>query len=218
MKAFEVLEGPFRGIRADFDRTKETNYLYGIPIDPRVTNHLRKKQLREPADLELVHKKRPRTIRVGRELVRLCWFDLAGDRIVPEADIQDRRAVVLVQTAPGLGGELHLFGNTVVERLDGLGQVWRDPAPFPPVGVRTAFEFEEDYGVRSHLWCKRWLVIMQPGASFRIRRSGQLNGAPPELVVTWTGWWSPTALTKEGRRDVTQWGLKVHHPPPRRVA
>jgi hypothetical protein len=129
------------------------------------------------------------------------WLDVVPDaegnalRLIKEQNARDKRALVLVETPPGVGGSVKLFANTITEVYDEQkGRVTRTANPFPPPGVKLLAEKPAD-GV----FGPEFLIEMAPGSSFRIVRSGKLYDhtekrfAPPELVVVWNGRWDRRA-------------------------
>lgn len=128
-------------------------------------------------------------------------LDVAGDELIPEQDVRDRRALLLVETVPGGGGHISITANNVIETVDRTGWVTRVPGPFPPPGITVNASKPEAY---SHL------LTLLPGASFRIKRSGKLEGAPHTLVVQWQPSWQRDHLRGKIEEYTPQmWGMKV---------
>lgn len=116
--------------------------------------------------------------------VLLTNLDLAGEgeemRFTREIDRGDVTALVAVETAAGVGGTTALFSNVVEERLKGR-RVERVARPIEyALGVKVIRTVTTDEGTS-------YLVSMAPGASFKIMRTGSLEGGDPELVVLWNG-------------------------------
>lgn len=97
------------------------------------------------------------------------------------------QALVRIETAGGDGGRVFLTGNAYDERFI-KGRVKWCYRPFPPTGVNPLVEstFLERLRFEGAEMLDLF-VIMSPGASFRIWRTGRLEGASPTLVVQWTG-------------------------------
>lgn len=133
--------------------------------------------------------------------------------IVKEKDPSDRRALVLVNIAAGYRGGTTWTGVTTVKTPckrrgqclfdaecqncgtklesgkphpdDGMAYDW--PA-FPCTGVTVlagGYCADGDAGRMGGHAVK--LLIMEPGAMFRVSRSGRLYGAPSKRYVRWTG-------------------------------
>lgn len=190
MKTFTVMEEAEKGIK--FRYSKEgPNDIYGIPVGQGILKQFQDTGLEEVEAL-------------------LHWVDVLADgdkqRVVKEQHQRDRRAIVAVETCPGVGGAVKLYANTSREWEDEKKQrVMKEPNPFPPPGITVLAERDSSLGN------KEYLLLMVPGASFRIVRSGRLNGAPPELVVVWNGRWrEPQAYMPEHRTSMANWELKVH--------
>ena len=90
---------------------------------------------------------------------------------------RDPHALVLVQVPVPDGGSLWMEGTGFTELDDGARSVKREQHPFPPPGVIPVDASGGDL----------LLLMTKRGASFRICRSGDLQGAPPVLIVTWSG-------------------------------
>jgi hypothetical protein len=89
--------------------------------------------------------------------------------VVEERDPNDRRALVLVDVPAGYRG----------------GTLWEN---FPSEGVKVLAE-----GFRAQGQAGRMgghvvrLLILEPGATFQVTRTGRLYGAPATLVIHWDG-------------------------------
>lgn len=190
MKTFTVREKATKGI--DFRFMKEGPHeILGVPIGQGFL-----KEFNDTGHDELV--------------AMLHWFDVVPDgdkkRIVKEQNNRDRRALVLVETAPGVGGSVKLFANTVREEINEKTQrVQREANDFPPPGVELIAQRDGIVG-------PEFLISMLPGASFRISRSGKLpSDAVPELVVLWNGRWDHHAAQDRNRRgNMKHWGLSLY--------
>lgn len=124
--------------------------------------------------------------------------------LTAEKDPDSREAAVLMSTAPGEGGELRLTANTFREAVEREHwgrhthlQVVKHWDAFPPPGVEllnTEHVKVDSDGVCG--WQTSWgeqqtpppiLLKMVAGSSFRIWRSGDLGGAAPVFLVSWSG-------------------------------
>ena len=106
--------------------------------------------------------------------------------LVPERHPRDRQALVVVATSAGVGGELWLTSNCQEEYME-KGRVIRRSKPLEQaVGVTLLGSSAET---------NHKVLLLAPGASFKICRNGQLEGAPPELTVLWTGRTNPNDAT-----------------------
>jgi hypothetical protein len=113
-------------------------------------------------------------------------FQQRGDlRVINEKHPGDKVALVFVATAPGEGGEIFLTANAQEEFLLSQYRVGRRVMSLEhALGV---FVIQSDeFGT---------LLKLLPGSSFRIQRSGELEGAPEELIVIWTGRYNPNDPT-----------------------
>jgi hypothetical protein len=96
------------------------------------------------------------------------------------------QALVHVCVAAGEKGQVFVSANAYDEVLE-RGRVGRAYKAFPGLGVQplctdTALEHARHGGEFLDL-----LVIMNQGSSFRVLRTGQLEGASPQLFVHWSG-------------------------------
>jgi hypothetical protein len=106
-------------------------------------------------------------------------------------------ALVNLHVAPGVGGAVYLSGERrVASAVWADGKEGRHPCvttsweQWPPVGVTTdpAVEIEHTGRIKAPPDTPVPLVLgMIRGASFRVYRTGELDGAPREFVVRWTG-------------------------------
>jgi hypothetical protein len=89
----------------------------------------------------------------------------------------DRVALVLVDIAPGEGGEVKLTARSYSEeQRHPRSHVERVYAPFPSIGIRSVVNDGPTH-----------LLAMSPQSGFRVERNGQLEGAPAVMQVTWSG-------------------------------
>lgn len=170
MKTFTVTEAGRKGISFKYKKGGP-NEMFGIPVGQSITKDCEATGLDEVETL-------------------LHRIDLAQDndklRVVKEQNPNDRIALVLVQTAPGVGGALKLFANTVKETFDEKKRrVVRDAMPIEEAAGIEIIAEKPAEGESS----AEYLMAMQPGASFRITRTGKLFQAAPEIVVLWNGRW-----------------------------
>jgi hypothetical protein len=101
---------------------------------------------------------------------------------------RDRQVLVHVITAGGVGGKAYLTANVLEEQMD-RGWVRRRPRSFPPIGVQPFCTDEELARIREGVDILDVMLLMNPGANFCIRRTGNLEGAQPVLPVRWNGAW-----------------------------
>jgi len=101
-------------------------------------------------------------------------------RLIRQRSKRDSRALVHVETESGDNGSLCFLANSYDEELR-HGHVRRCYHIFPSTGVEVVATGTSESG------CPHGLFIMCPGSSFRIERSGELEGASPVLIVVWTG-------------------------------
>lgn len=131
-------------------------------------------------------------------------FSSDGESIVRETKPEcrwrwqeDRRALVLVQTAAGCGtangeGKLIFSARSFTERVSRKGKVVKEYHPFvttsddtwlgqPMTGIEIVAAGCGPNGEPNAL------LVMREGASFRIYRTGDVGDAPREINVKWTG-------------------------------
>ena len=192
MKTFTLRETMEKGIVFSYKKDGP-NDLFGIPIGDSIQNSLRLAGVEEAKAV-------------------LHWGDIGYDgealRLIREQNPKDTRALVLVQTAAGVRGQLKLTANSVTEKYDDekARRIIRVPNEFPPIGVEVLAEWPGE-GDRA----PSYLLSMIPGSSFRIERTGRLYGAPSQLVVVWNGRWDPMmALDPMKRANMQYWGMRVY--------
>jgi hypothetical protein len=119
---------------------------------------------------------------VTPEKVTLLYADLKVDRLVRERR-HHPDALVLVETAPGVNGRITFKGTSFDEQVDGNAYRVRRKysEEFPPPGIQILKEGRTSLGSRC------LLLRMMPSSSFRMERSGDLDGAPGVLTVVWKG-------------------------------
>lgn len=119
---------------------------------------------------------------VRMERPRLLYADVVRGKVAPQK-MRSRDALVLVETCAGDSGRVEYKSTVYTEEFDDKTQkverVYR--GAFPPIGVEVIAEGEDPQGSRC------MLLRMKPNASFRIERSGALEGESPILTVIWTG-------------------------------
>lgn len=113
----------------------------------------------------------------------LIHTDVEQGKIVRERK-PSPRALVLVETPPGIGGRIRFksnsFDEVFEERSGRVRRVYREE--FPPPGIEVlAVGRDEQHGGRV------LLLVMLPGSSFRIERTGELEDLPTTLTVSWKG-------------------------------
>lgn len=108
-----------------------------------------------------------------------------GSLVLTRARLKgERQALVRIETAGGVFGKAFVTSNTYDENME-RGHVRRVYHPFPSVGVQALCTPEELARIRNGLEFVDVLVLMQPGSSFRIKRTGKLEGAAPWMSVKW---------------------------------
>lgn len=115
---------------------------------------------------------------------------------------KDTKALVHVttQTAHGRGvrGTISLSANSYTEHLD-RGSVVKRWHPFPSAGVRVLLGSPAVHQDQDGAWLELF-VVMEAGASFRIVRTGDLQGAAPEISVQWANGCLDTKAISGARR------------------
>lgn len=185
MKTFTVTETIHKGIRL-----VKGQELAGIQIGQGITKSL--EDLPEGTVLMLHN-------------LDLVNADNQMPRLVRELNPRDRAALVSVEVACGESGSTKLYANTVSEKWDETKKrVIREARPIEEaVGVTVHCSSMSDSGLQ-------YLISMQPGSSFRVVRSGDLQGAAPELVVLWNGRWDERAIQQGGRSNTANWGMNLY--------
>ena len=119
---------------------------------------------------------------VAADNIKLLFADVKGEKVVRERR-HHMDALVLVETAPGIGGRISFKGTSFEEQVDGNAYRVRRKysTTFPPPGVEVLKEGRTSQGSRC------FLLRMMPSSSFRMERSGDLDGAPGVLTVVWKG-------------------------------
>jgi len=215
MKAFTVTEQATKGIQIPVLLGND-NAFFGMRVGGGLLGDLKKAL---EVELEMANKEDElkeltqyidtlESMLGGRAVAPMLLqsLDMNKDRthIMRENSVGNRDALIHLVTKTGDGGKINLYANTVDEVEDADG-VLRIPRPFPPPGVQLVGETDTDTG-------KEWLIKMRPRSSFKIIRSGDLQGAPPELVVLWTGRWQSRVFeNSRSFHDPSEWGLRVFH-------
>ena len=121
--------------------------------------------------------------KVETEPIALMYADIGRDKSIVQEENRSSDALVLVETAPGERGLIAhkstAFNELVDARSNRVRREYRDE--FPPPGVRVIEEGRSTDGG------KCYLLRMMPRSSFRIERTGVLQGAPNVLTVVWRG-------------------------------
>lgn len=96
------------------------------------------------------------------------------------------QAIVHIGTAAGVRGKVFLRSSV---RDEELVSGWVRPRHqlFPPVGVQPLCKPELLAELNKGVDMLDLLVMMNPGARFRIERTGKLEGASPLMFVRWSG-------------------------------
>ena len=137
-------------------------------------NRLREAQA-SPREAEIVR-------RASRDWPKLLYADVASGMLVSERS-RSKDALVLVETCAGQSGSVD-YKSTIYEeeydrRRGRVERVYR--GTFPTAGIEILAEGRDRNGARC------MLLRMKPNSSFRIERSGALEGESPVLTVIWTG-------------------------------
>ena len=112
----------------------------------------------------------------------LLHADVKNDKLVRERR-HHPDALVLIETTPGVNGKITFKGTSFDEQVDGNAYRVRRKysEAFPPPGIQVLKEGRTELGSRC------LLLRMMPSSSFRMERSGDLDGAPGVLTVVWKG-------------------------------
>jgi len=114
-------------------------------------------------------------------------------------------ALVRVHTAGGAGGVARLLASSFDEIVLGRSpreEVGRNYHKFPPAGVHPFCDNEHLKKVREGVEILDVLMLMQPGAGFRIHRTGDLKdqfgeSESAQIAVRWSGY----SMTARGYDD-----------------
>jgi hypothetical protein len=129
-------------------------------------------------------------------------FHGGAPRLAPEPpNWRDTKALVRVTTQT-IGGALELSANSYIEDLRD-GRVTRKRLPFPPIGVQIVHGGPEPIRNKNDSTLEL-LLILEEGASFRIFRTGELEGASPEIFVHWRGGNLETTVPRRFRTEETE--------------
>jgi hypothetical protein len=109
----------------------------------------------------------------------------------PARGAPSQQALVRVETMGGVEGKVTLTAEAYEEDLR-QGRVKKLRHRFPPAGVLALCTDEQTKQHNTGCEVIDLFIVMNPGASFRIERTGQLtdqNGesASPEMFIRWTG-------------------------------
>lgn len=193
MKTFTITDRASKGIVL----VQGANFL-GVPVGQGLQKEIEREWRQSGRQGEVP----PGMLMLAHAVDHVAKCDETGQileqRLVREAHPGDRRALVAVDTDPGIGGEIHLYSNLLREKWDERHRRV----------VRYALPLEEAVGVDLLSTVegerKKFLLALEPGAGFRIVRTGKLAG-PPELVVSWHGRWRPS----DNPSDMVNWKLEV---------
>lgn len=120
---------------------------------------------------------------VETEPFSLMYADIERDRRVVQEERRSPDALVLVETTAGERGVIAhkstAFNELVDMKSNRVRREYR--SVFPPPGVQVIEEGTSPAGG------KCYLLRMMPRSSFRIERTGALQGAPNVLTVVWKG-------------------------------
>lgn len=121
------------------------------------------------------------------ESIQLIYADVGPDNEITSEPKRHHDALVLVETVAGVNGRIHFKSSTYDEYLDMRSNrvKRRYQQVFPPPGVTVIKEGKTRQG------SKVYLLRMAPSSSFRIERTGMLDGEPSILTVVWKGRKSP---------------------------
>ena len=139
--------------------------------------------------------------------------DIVPSRVVQEANFRDHRALICIDLDAGEGGEVEVLANWRKEARDQkTGRIIRVPVPIEEaLGVTVLATGACDTG-------QRFLLSVDPGASFKVMLGGRLGrGEPREFVCEWHGHWDrwasddrqPIEELVKRRADMANWGLKI---------
>lgn len=157
---------------------------HGEPHIPTPTGCALKIQL----DKEIVEFVRTLPKDRGQPRLQYAAVDFAREGLVLRRSTRrtERQALVRIETAGGVNGRVFLRANGYSESME-RGWVRKDHDPFPPPGIQPLCTDEEVTRVNAGIEMLDLMCIMNPGSSFRIDRTGQLEGASPFLCVRWNG-------------------------------
>lgn len=101
--------------------------------------------------------------------------------------------LVRVRVAGGIGGVARLLANCFTEAIGKEEEVGRSYFSFPSAGVNPFCSEGYLVQLRTGLEFLDVMMLLQPGAGFRIHRTGDLRDqhgvkADPQMSVRWTGW------------------------------
>ena len=121
--------------------------------------------------------------------IRMHYMSLSKDRkVVGMPRKNDRLALLLLFVAAGQGGDVTLSACSYQETVyEGEERVKKLYAPFPPVGIEVLGEVPEAapwYGGATIL---ELAIVMMPGASFKVSRTGKVHAARPHTYLYWNG-------------------------------
>lgn len=127
----------------------------------------------------------PRQRRVGVGITMPPQMD-AMVLTTPGHRVRQEQALVRVETAAGVGGKVRLT-SCAFDGAMKAGRVVDTYHAFPPTGVTALCTPDMLERIRGGVDYLDVFVLMNPGARFRIERSGALEGAKKYITVCWTG-------------------------------
>jgi hypothetical protein len=188
MKCFELTEDVQEGLRVVVDPCDDISFRLG---EERPTDI--------PLGQTFVRLLREGGIQGAVRLHRADVLDLGDNKhkLSKERDVRDRRALLAVRTAAAPNGQVRVHANSYSE-VEENGRVSRKYNDFPTPGISLVASGQ---CIRGDTTWEEFLLVLVPGASFRVARNGDLEGAAPEMVVAWNGYKMRSEVPRKFRRD-----------------
>lgn len=146
-----------------------------------------------------------------------------GEVLLKKAVQDDRLALLRICPAAGDGGRVRLTANAYDTKLE-RGSVGRVYRPFPDAGIQPLCTDDVLAQANEGVELLDILVMMYPGASFRVIRNGRLRDqtgaeASPEMFVKWTtkkddrgGWLRALEVGLPKSHHWNEYGLQAPRP------
>lgn len=189
MLCYTVREGVSKGFEP---QVQDGGLVYPLPIEEKFLQELEEffEQVAQANEQLAATKKKyyhdVRTILRATITQEDAQFVLKKDPKKKPAAKPKEQALVFIETHAGVGGRVFLTSLSYDEVMT-RGRVRWQHRPFPPAGIQACATDAELERIRKGVPALNLVVVMNPGAGFRISRDGRLEGASPQLFVHWNG-------------------------------
>lgn len=145
----------------------------------------KKKYLELDARLTAIYQRAPKIAPI-----RMHYAALSKDRkTISMSKKNDHLALLLICALAGQGGDVTLSGCAFQETvMPGEARVQKLYGPFPSEGIEVLGEVPEMAPWFGGATVLELAVLMLPGASFRVTRTGKVHAARPHTYLYWNGY------------------------------